>query len=708
MMKLNKDKTNSIRPILGLVIFVAFVATDGARAQAVDTSDWNCEFCPFPDGYEADVAIGATSISDDSARLGNATGYDESGAYANVDGQGLYAGESIRLTWMAEDLGLDSRRLAIEGGRPGSFGFRLDWSELPYRLFNTTQTVYDSVGNDTLVLPSGWVPAARTQNMPGLAAALTPIDIASDRQAFGVGVDVEAVSDFDFYADFRRQQRDGIRIMGGSAFFQAALLPRVIDYETDLVDAGIRYASGPFSVSVAWFGSFFTNNAGSLTWDNPFPGFRQGRHALEPDNDFQQLSVSGTYHAGALNTVVAFTAANGRGEQDANLLPYTIDSGIVAPGLPRATADAEVDTTNLALSITSRPFPKARVRLNYRYDERDNGTPQAMWQRVVVDSVLAPGSDANIPYSYERSVLALDASYRLFDGVRIAGGYERRDIDRDFQEVAEQAEDTGYGQLWWQPTPALELRLKGGTARREPERYDEAFAVLNGQNPLLRKYHLAYRYREFAEAMLAFAPTELPVSASLMAYWADDSYSRSELGLLAGDSLTLAGDLSWAASERVSLYLHVSEEGIDAEQAGSTLFAAPNWTARHDDDYTAIGAGVRIRDIGAKFDVTFDYSSASGESEIIVDGPGAGPSEFPELESQYDDLRLTLSYRSSPRLAWTLEVRYQLFETEDWALEGLAPATARSLLSLGAAPWDEDVLAVGLGIRYRIGSAAEE
>ena len=88
--------------------------------------------------------------------------------------------------------------------------------------------------------------------------------------------------------------------------------------------------------------------------------------------------------------------------------------------------------------------------------------------------------------------------------------------------------------------------------------------------------------------------------------------------------------------------------------------------------------------------------------------PPSGPaSEFPELESKYDDLRVAADYRYSAKLSWSVELRYQTFETEDWAIEGLAPDTARSLLSLGAAPYDEDVIAFAFSVRYAIGAGKE-
>ena len=42
----------------------------------------------------------------------------------------------------------------------------------------------------------------------------------------------------------------------------------------------------------------------------------------------------------------------------------------------------------------------------------------------------------------------------------------------------------------------------------------EAFAVATGQNPLMRKYHLAYRYREFGDATISWSPATAPCPAN--------------------------------------------------------------------------------------------------------------------------------------------------------------------------------------------------
>ena len=93
-----------------------------AGAQEVpppDTSKWKCESCPFAKGHEGQYDVGGSYVSDDSARFGNATGYDEEGGYVDVDGTGQYASDEYRMKWELEDLGLDSRSVESRGRKAG-------------------------------------------------------------------------------------------------------------------------------------------------------------------------------------------------------------------------------------------------------------------------------------------------------------------------------------------------------------------------------------------------------------------------------------------------------------------------------------------------------------------------------------------------------------------------------------------------------------
>jgi MtrB/PioB family decaheme-associated outer membrane protein len=691
---------------LRITALAVLLAPAAALAQ-VDTSEWKCEYCPFEKGYSADVDAGVNYVSDDVARFGNGTGMDEIGAEVDLGGNGVYVSDGTRMTWYAEDLGLDSRVLDITVGKPGTYEIGLGYRELPYRLFGDTATVFTLSDSQTLTLPATWVTAGTTSGFTELASSLRPQNIEKDRQVIEFGATYLPTSKVRLYADYSRQQRDGVSIMAGSRFTQSAYLPRPVDDYTDRFDAGVRFLAGPVNLALAYYGSFYRNELDSLTWDNPFsmvPGAELGRLALEPDNDFQQFSLSGVYRTDTFNTVIAFSAAMGRGEQNDKLLPYTINSTLVSLAPLPPTLDGQVDTSNYAFTLTSRPHKRASVKLSYRFDERDNQTPVTMWSRVITDTIGSGGPEANVPYSFERARLNVSGTLKVFDTLSVSGGYDRTDLDRDYQEVAQQSEDTGWGKARWRPTAWLEATFKGGASRREVEDYDTDIAVSLGQNPLMRKYNLAYRYREFGELSLSASLPEKPLSVGMTWFYADDSYTESQLGMTESNEDRFTVDFSWAVSDAASIYVTAGTEAIDAIQLGSETFTGPTWEASHDDSFTHYGGGFRLAAMEDKLDLTFDYTRSDGETEILFAGQAVSPVPLPQLDSTMDSLRLSLRYVVSARFDATFGARWERFEANDWALEGVQPDTLPTVLTMGASPYDYDVWVVGVGFRYKIGA----
>jgi MtrB/PioB family decaheme-associated outer membrane protein len=693
-----------------LLTLGAITLAPAIQAQEVDTSDWACEYCPFQQGHEGDYEVSAGSVSDDSAYFGNATGFDEEGAYGNLDGEGSYASGAYRMDWTVEDLGLDSRVAELEGSHAGKFDYNIGFRQMPYRQFNTTSSIFLETA-DSLLLPAGWVRAGTTDGFTALDSSLVSRNIESDRNIYTIGGRYLAGSRWSFSLDYRRQENDGTKIQGGSTFTNASLLPMPFEYVTDEVDFAVRYGADNSYVALSWYLSDFQNDNTALSWEQPFTGAAGAdtlAQAQAPESRFQQLTLAGGYSFPELRTVMSLSASMGQITQDTQLLPYTSNTVLPVTPLPRASLDAEVDTTNVAAGITSRIFRKGRINFSYRYDKRDNKTVQDTWNRVIVDTFPGGGEELNIPYSFERSNLSLSGDYDLFDMLKVSAGYDRKDIDRDFQEVASQSEDTGWGRVRIRPGAGFDIDVRGGASKRDVDNYDEAFAIATGQNPLMRKYHLAYRYREFGEATVSWSPAATPISISLTGLFADDEYTRSELGLTDADELSVALDFGWSITESTSVYLNTGYDILESTQFGSESFAEADWRADNEDEFTTIGAGVNFREIGERFDLQLDYMRSEGASSINLDSVVDGPAQFPDLETNLDYLRVRLGFRQSERIEWNLYALYQTFETEDWALQGVTPDALPLLLSLGATPYDDEQVIVGIGFRYRMGAKSEE
>ena len=283
----------------------------------------------------------------------------------------------------------------------------------------------------------------------------------------------------------------------------------------------------------------------------------------------------------------------------------------------------------------------------------------------------------------------------------MSAGYDRTELDRDFQEVAEQSEDRGWLGARLRLSGWLELTAKGGTAKREIDRYDTNVASSFGQNPLMRKYNLAYRFREYGEVTLSITPSGIPLSVGVSTRYADDSYSQSELGLNDSDSLHYSADVNYNFSENASVYLLAGTEDIDARQSGSASFSTPTWQAMHRDRFDHYGFGLQLNKLGERANLSLDYLASDGDTHINVLASGGG--SLPVISSELESLRLNLGIEARERLRLDLSLRYESFRTSDWAIEGVEPDTISTVLTLGARPWNYDVWVVGLGFRYLIG-----
>jgi MtrB/PioB family decaheme-associated outer membrane protein len=680
-------------------------------AGPVDTSRWACEYCPFEQGHSGEYEVEAISVSDDSAYFGDAGGYDESGAVINAEGEGSYNSDVHQMDWTFEDLGLDSRFAELEGGNQGAYDYRVAYREIPQRRFDTTETIFQETGPAELSLPSGWVRGAQTSDFTELNSSLGSRDIKSDRSVFEIGGRYLQSQHLSFSANFSRQERNGVDIFGGPLFSQSSLLPGKIDYTTDELDLGIKYATDSGYLSFGWRRSEFDNENLGLRWENPYTsnlGADSLQLAQAPDNTFQQLSLSGAYRLTQLRTVLGFSAAAGRLEQSDTLLPYTTNASLGASALPVGDIDAEVDTTNLAFTVNSNPTAKATVRASYRYDERNNQTEQYSWNRVIADSFLSTESETNTPYSYERSTFSLSGDYQLPKNLRASAGFDYKTMDREYQAVTEQEENGGWGRLRWRASSTLEIDARGGASRRKVDYNDNVPENTMNENPLMRKYNLAHRHRTFGEMTATVAPLDSPLSLTASALYADDDYGRSELGLTDGKDINLNTDLGWSVSDTVYVYVSGGYQNIESTQLGSEQFGAADWSADNKDTFYTLGAGIRIRQIADKLDMQLDYTRSDGTSEIDINSASGGDSQFPDLTSTLDHLRLKLAYQYSDRAQITARIVYQSFSVDDWALEGVGPSTIPEVLSLGAQPYNDDQFIVGIGYRYYFGKAAQE
>jgi MtrB/PioB family decaheme-associated outer membrane protein len=700
-----------------LSLAVASCLSAASAAAETDTSDWVCSKCPFPGkSYESDVTIGGGYLSESSAKFGDYTGLTDKGGYVVADAVGGYRSDTgYGISYELTDLGLDSRAISIEGGKQGAYEFGLSYDRIPVSIWDTTETPFKGVGSRNLTLPSDWVYGGSTWGMTSLDADLHNVDVGYDHDRYGVDGKYFLGQNLVFAVDYKRDERSGFRSQFATFGSASTQLLRPLDDSTDRFTATVRYQTRRWFAEIGYNGSFYNTNAASMRWANPYkpivPGGDEGQMALAPDNSYNELAFSAGLFGLPGNTTVALSAATGKGTQDSSFLPYTINPDIATQPLPMGNLHGDVDVTRADLTVTSRPLDPLRLRGSVSYDKSKNNSKQAAFDSIVFTDVFpTSGSVTNPAYGFERFRAVGSADWGVFRELNVGLGGEYRELKRTGtkQEVSKENFTDGYGRLEYRPSGYLGFVVRGGAQERKPDHYDTTVAQADGQNPLMRKYNMAYLYRGYGDFVANVALGDLPLTLSANAFYADDSYTKSPIGLRSGISRRYAIDLNWAINEKFSAYVTGGQDKITSKQYGSSSYASADWTGLVRDSFDTVGAGLNAR-FSDRLKLDLAYTYAQGDSRTTIKGVAAG--DFPSVTSDLNSFKADFTYDLTDRLGLVLTWWYERFNSDDWALDGIGPATLPNVLSLGADPYNYSVSYVTASVRYsfaRGGAAASE
>lgn len=695
-------------PIVLVAAGTAMLAFD-AKGQDVDTRNWACELCAPSSGWELDLFAGPSFVANDEFHFGDYTGFEDSGFYLLADGFGRYWGEDAQFVrFEGYRLGLDSRALSVQAGKQGRYEVRASYREIPRRIFDTTRTPFLGTGSDQLRLPSDWVRAPSTQGMATLESSLEPVTIERDWNIFSAGVGITPSSRWEINLDYRRIKREGQDLFAGAFFFNAAEFTSPVDNVTNDVEASVAYDHEDWQLSFSYLGSFFDNHYDSVSWDNPYsaqtPGADTGRVALEPDNESHRFTIAGAWSL-PRRTVVSGQLSLGHMNQDERLLPYTTNALVPTSLLPRTTADAKVDTTNLALRVTSSPVDKLSLDGSFGFARRDNETPEQTFDYVVTDLFNSATSATNIAYDYRRYDLGFSGHYRLASRTRLHAGYDFEDFRRDQQERENTRTHRIWARLNTRPVEIADLDAEVYHETRSGSDYQTIDEGVDSQNPLMRKYNMADRDRNgFRSFLSVYAGDRGDLGFEFE--FNKDRYDETQIGLERSDYTRLGINGSFLLARDLSAYASLYYENVDSKQANSQTFSTPDWVASTDDDYYTSTVGVRAPEIVGRLGANLEYNYSRSSGEVSNDTSGL-ESQFPTLRSTLHQLKLGFDYQYTKAMSFKFGYLYERFKTNDWALNGVEPDTVPNLLSLGAEPYNYDNHVFFVGVRFLFDSRGQ-
>lgn len=671
---------------------------------------WECQLCAPDSGWEIEATAGAGYVVNDEYYFGDYSGLDDDGVFPGADLFARYwsgAGDQLRIEGYR--LGLDSRAVRVKGDWKDLLELRASYQGIPVRTYDNTTTPYRGNGSDRLTLPSNWVRAPTTQGMTQLDSALQDVKIKQDWDIYTAGLSFTPARHWDYDVDYRRIERDGQDIYAGSFLFNTAEFTRPIDYHTDEVTAKAGYTARDWQLALAYSGSFFDNASKSLTWENAYSpqsaGQDSGQLALPPDNHAHQITLSGSLRLPARTTVNAHVSV-GRMKQDDKLLPYTTNqmlvmNGVVAP-LPENSVNGEVDTTNIEVRAASSPVAKFTVDGRFRYNQRDNKTPERTFDYVLTDFAPAPVPVMNTAYDYDRYDYELGGEYRFTSRTRFHAGLEHQNFKRSDQERKHTRTDRLSTRLDSSSFEILDLNFEIYAERRDGSDYESINNVPDPQNPRMRLYNMSDRDRHGAKSYLSLLAGERG-SIGINFEASKDEYKNVPLGLKDSSYTGFGFDLSWLLARDVMTYATTHWEQSKAKQDNSQNFSTTDWKGKTNDKYFTTTLGLKYPHLIRNLAANIEYSYAKSTGDISNDTSGL-ESEFPTVKTRFHQLRLGLEYPYNTALSLKFGYLFQKYSDNDWALDGVSPDTVPNLLSLGAEPQHYTNHVFFIGVKYAFDS----
>lgn len=741
-------KTN-FEPRLSRTVLAISIAAIGAAAQpfawAEDAEEMNRLIKP-----DSTLEVGIGHVSGATYKSGDYTGLQRSGTYgiANVEINKRSEDDTRYFELKARNLGLDSRNVKIETGEEGNYAVRFEYDQIPKLFSDSYQTPFVNPGSTSLTLPSNWVRGAATTNMTRLNSSMQPFNVDAQRDSVSLGFGKKLQGEWDFDVRVKREQRDGNRFIGATLGNsggnpRAAILPEPIDYTTDEIEAIARYTADKLQMQFGYYGSFFRNANNGLAWANPFassvwvgtgaPGvtaFNNAQIGLPPDNQLHQLNMSAGYSY-TKDTRVSGSLSLGRMTQDDAFLPYSVNAALLNTPLPRSSLDGRIDTTHADLKVTSKLMPKLFMTASYRYDQRDNKTPQATYAYVGGDSQTQGALDKiriNLPGSSTRQQVNADFDYHMAAHTKLKFGADYDWARKTYEAITDEREGTVKAEVHHEFNDTVNGGFGYAYSDRKTSDYNAgapfaatftpaylATQVATGlwdNVPTQKKFFMAPRTRDKVRAFLNVSPTER-VDLQFGADFKNDDYHESMYGLQKARGWAFNFDVNVNATDALSGHFFTSLDSYSTLQRSIALGASKtnvtntglDWTADVGDRTTTAGFGFRYKPL-AKYEYGSDVSYALSRGKIgIWTGPAIAAASqataMPDLSTRLMRVDLFGSYKLQKDVTVKMKYIFERFRSADWAVDGVLPATLANVIGTNQVAPRYNVHMLGVSVAYQ-------
>jgi MtrB/PioB family decaheme-associated outer membrane protein len=583
--------------------------------------------------------------------------------------------------------GRRDQRYAVEYLHGGRLAVSFAWDQVPQLISGDTRTLFVAQAPGIFRLDPAIQQAlqANPAQLPGFAPAALGVDVRSRRDIAAFALAYAATRDVDVTVNVRTTRRDGT--MPWAVTFghsNVVELPAPIDTRTTDVAAGVEWTNARRSLRIGYDGSLFSNYVPALVWDNPWrltdsptAGSSQGRAALPPGSSLHAVTAVGGLPLAARSRVTG-SVTLGTWRQNDQLLPFTINSTIAAPQLPRPSAEAAARTVAMNYTVTSRPVRMVWLNARYRYHEFDNRTPPfEVPTRVRLDqTVIATHGPETL--SSTRHNLDLDASLRPLPFTSFSVAYGRAQADRTHrifgrttENVVRASADTALARI-------VTVRGIFEHAERAGSRFDEQALPAVGEQPAMRHFDVADRDRNRVTAMVQVTPVPAVGLSASVARGRDD-YRNSGFGLRDSETTSYSVALDLVPDERINAGLSFVSDTYSTLQrsrnaAPGAQFVDPtrDWMMDANDRTRTITAGLDLLRVVPATELRLAYDTSRSRATYLYllppDSTLASPSQLPPVLNRLQRATVDLRYFIAPRLAIGTLYWFDDYHVEDFSL----------------------------------------
>jgi len=621
---------------------------------------------------------------------------------------------TYRLNLQGDHVGYQDQRFYGAYNNFGRVKASFEWLQVPLYYSGTTQSLY-TANNGILALPSGVQLALqnKTTTLANVLSTAPSFDMRVKRNNASANLVYNPATDVDLRISFLNQNRSGSQPLSGPFGFSAMTdeLAVPIQYNTTDFGTSVGYGNANGFVKVAYEGSFFRNDLNAVTWANPLratdsatAGPANGSMSLAPDTDRNTVTASGGLNRLPGRTHVNAFLSYGVLSNNDRLIPWTVNSALPSPALPRTNADVTAHVTAMNFAATSRPIDHLFLNARYREYKYDNQTPIFASATSISYDYSIAGAVQTEPISYTRHTFDGDMMYSPFRHLGVRGGYTFAANDQPERWVPTTHENIGRASVDLTGFSYFSARAIYEYAKKTGERIEAAEILAEGEQPALGHYDIANRNRQRTSGVFTYTPIgELSFTGTVG--WLKDEYPASQFGLTNNANLTYSiGFDAVPIENRLTFGATYGRDKNDATQgsryAAHVATGVPptffnplaDWWDDSSDLGHAVDVSADILKVVPKTDVKLAYSYSHTDSNYVysVRAGSVVPTTnvpLPDVHNELNRGTVDVMYHITSHLGAGMVYWYDSYSVNDFNMGPLplapGPAASPAMMMIG-------------------------